>query len=178
MRSFIFLSIIFFCVNCSNNVKRPENKIDSTNEKKESLINKTLQDTCADIDKQLLKFSNEFKATAVNLNESISPEFKIFLEKLDTTCLRQQKSYKLFIATILAKLYVFHIHKLEVGSDLLNMKNGSGKIIITEFIRLLGYQNKRIEFFNSGTIVRFIKHDPDLKTNKSLNELIKRFEWD
>ena len=82
-----------------------------------------------------------------------------------------------FIATILAKLYVYHIEYGEVGYDLLGMKTGAAKTIIKEFQILAGY-NKRMEFLNSGNVVSYIKQDPELRENKTLQKLVKQFKWE
>jgi len=124
-----------------------------------------------------LKYAENFKASTVNIEESLSAELRNFINKIDTNCLRQQKQYKFFIAAIPAKLYVYHIEYGEVGYDLLGMKTGAAKTIINEFQILAGY-NKKLEFLNAGNIVAFVKHDPDLRENKTLHKLIKKFNWD
>jgi hypothetical protein len=137
----------------------------------------TITDSCNSYDSLLSEYAETFKALTVNLEESISAELRNFINTVDTNCLRKQKQYKYFVATILAKLYAYHIEYGEVGYDLLAMKTGAAKIIIKEFQILAGY-NKRLEFLNSGNIVSFIKQDPELRTNKTLQKLISQFKWE
>lgn len=176
VESGFMLLLIFLTVfsNCKQVERQKEDK--SPAEVREIAYQTAVRDSCDSYDSLLLAYAENFKALAVNLEESISAELRNFINTVDTNCLRQQKQYKFFIATVLAKLYVYHIEYGEVGYDLLGMKTGAAKIIIEEFQVLAGY-NKRLEFLNSGNIVTYIKQDPELQTNKTIRKIIKQFNW-
>ena len=169
------LVFIAFFSNCNQVEKKKESH--TLTQTRQIVQQRPIADSCNNYDSLLSEYAENFKASTVNLDESISAELRNFINTIDTNCLRQQKQYKFFIAAIPAKLYVYHIEYGEVGYDLLGMKTGAAKIIIKEFQILAGY-NKRLEFLNSGNIVSYVKHDPDLRENKTLQKLIKKFNWD
>ncbi len=133
---------------------------------------KLLPDTCGNYDKILIRLAGKFIPTSMYLDKSISPELRSFITSIDTSCLRKQKQYKFFVSEILAKLYVYHVKKIEVGANLLSMKTGAAKTIINALQLLTGHQHVR-EFYNSGMVVDFIRKDSLLKKDKKLYALIK-----
>ncbi len=174
-KAYILLLLITF-TSCGQAETKNKNANKSISTVKPQKIYTT--DSCANYDNLLIKYADSFEAKAVCLDESISAELRNFINKIDTNCLRKQTEYKFFIAAILAKLYVYHIDCCEVGSDLLGMKKGAASIIISEFQILAGYNVRGLEFLESGNIVSYIKHDPELRENKILEKLIKKFNWD
>lgn len=171
---YIIIFIAFFS-SCNQVEKKKDNS--NLTPVQQVVQQATITDSCNSYDSLLSEYAETFKALTVNLEESISAELRNFINTVDTNCLRKQKQCKYFVATILAKLYAYHIEYGEVGYDLLAMKTGAAKIIIKEFQILAGY-NKRLEFLNSGNIVSFIKQDPELRTNKALQKLISQFKWE
>lgn len=125
----------------------------------------------ADYDSILIKYSNNFTATEIDLNKCLSKELSSFLLETDTICLEKQKEYKNFIANVLAKLYNHHLKCCNQGYDLLGMKNGAANIIIHYFQKTAGYNTANLEMLNSGTIVDFIDKEQSFKNNKTVQEL-------
>lgn len=124
-----------------------------------------------DYDSLLVKYSNSFKATEIDLNKCLSEQEQSFILKVDTNCLEGQKEYKKFIAIILAKLYSHHLQCCNQGYDLLSMKEGAASIIISGFEKLAGYKGRNLEMLNSGTIVDYIDKEPSFKNNKTVQVL-------
>jgi hypothetical protein len=169
MKILIYFLLLFVSfIQCKEDKK--ERKEVSSN-----LIKTNSSDTCINYDDLLLKYANQFKAVAVCLDESISPELRNFLNKIDTNCLRKQNQYKFFISLIIAKLHSYHVDCCELGSNLLCMKNGAARLLINEYQTIAGYTNVR-EFLNSATIVSFIKHDSSLNINTILRKQIEKFD--
>jgi hypothetical protein len=125
-------------------------------------------------DSILAKLAHEFKPASVDLDRSISGRIDSFLLAADTVCLRNQKGYKLFIATILAKEFYYHVSIGHQGYDLQSMDGGGARIIVEDFKKMAGYQGRHLEMLNSGTIMDFIKKDDSLKNE--LSYLIKQIE--
>jgi hypothetical protein len=122
-------------------------------------------------DSILIKYSNNFRVTAINLNKCMTQEFQSFILKADLNCLEKQNEYKNFIAIILAKLYLHHLQCCNQGYDLLSMKEGTATFIINAFEKLAGYNGKNLEMLNSGTIVYYIDKEPSFKGNKTVQRL-------
>lgn len=132
---------------------------------------------CTDnYDTLLLKYSNQFTAVSIDLGMSLTPELSSFLLKIDTNCLRKQTEYQVFIITILAKLYYYHLVCCNQGYDLYSMTKGASGIIINEFEIIGNYKGKQFEMLNSGNVVEVIEDEKPLKNNKTIQELIKRIK--
>jgi hypothetical protein len=125
-------------------------------------------------DSALLRYSDSFVASTIDLNESLNDEFKNYVLSLDTTCLRQQENYKYFIITMMAKLYLYHLKCCNQGYDLYQMTGNPAKIIINEFERIGKYERSQNEMLNSGMIVDVIAQDSSLKRSEKIDELVKK----
>lgn len=173
MRLLFFSIALIFIFSCNrssvNNTKDTVSKNDTASKVNESICN-------VDYDSSLLKYANNFKATTIRLDKSLSSELDSFLLFVDTNCLRKQKNYSLFIATVLAKLYCHHLKCCNQGYDLQSLEQGSAKIIIEDFKKMAGYQNQRLDMLNSGTVEDFIESRQDLKSNSQLKEIVKEIE--
>jgi hypothetical protein len=129
------------CSSSLNNKAVPKNS--NSNEPKTIVCNQNY-------DSLLLKYSNDFTPITVDLNKSLSSDLRSFLLSIDTTCLRKQNEYKYFIAFILEKLSLHYLKCCNQQYDLYQMREGAAAIIINEFNRLAGYENKDLEMLNSG----------------------------
>lgn len=164
--AFSILSVLLFeCTGSQNKVP------DQSADKKDNIL------ACLDIDTALLEYVKDFDPRAIDLDESLSPRLKQFINTIDTTCLRRQKQYKYFIISIVAKLYRYQVTCCKIGYNLIDMKEGAAKTIINEYQNLIGYPGKR-EFLNSGTVIAYIKQDSLLREDKMLKEIIKQVGWD
>lgn len=151
------------------------------NENKIVLESQTIADTTIkpcinDYDSLLIKYSNSFKATEIDLNKCLSEQAQSFFLKVDTNCLVEQKEYRNFIAIILAKLYIGHLQCCNQGYDLLSMKEGAANIIISAFEKLAGYKGENLEMLNSGTIVDYIDKESLFMNNKTVQLLRKEIK--
>lgn len=124
-------------------------------------------------DRDLAKYSESFEASTIDLDKSISPSLDSFLINIDTNCLRNEKGYKVFVTTILAKLYYFHLKCCNQGYDLQSMAHGGAGVLINEFKRIAGYNEQRLEMLNSSTVVDYIDHHQELKDNANLKVIVK-----
>lgn len=125
-------------------------------------------------DRDLAKYSESFEASTIDLAKSISPSLDSFLIDVDTNCLRKEKRYKVFITTILAKLYYYHLKCCNQGYDLQSMAHGGAGVLINEFKRIAGYNELRLEMLNSSTVVDYVDHHQELKDNIKLNIILKK----
>jgi hypothetical protein len=170
MKAIIILWFLIAITSCSEN-KKPSEK-----EEKKELSSMTSKACDENYDSLLLKYSDEFKAENVMLNKSLSPELSSFVLRIDTTCLRRQKEYRVFITTILAKLYYYHLICCNQGYDLRSMKEGASNVIINEFEVLGNYKEKGLEMLNSGNIIDFISTEESLKNNIPIQELVRKIK--
>ncbi len=127
-------------------------------------------------DSLLIRYSTNFRATAIDLDKCLSQELRSFILKVDTNCLMKQQQYKNFIAIILAKLYRHHLQCCNQGYDLLSMKSNAAGIIINEFEKLAGYYKHEPEILISGSIMDYIDNEQSFQNNKSVKELRKDIE--
>lgn len=127
-------------------------------------------------DSVLIKYYNKFKATNIDLTKCISRELDSLILKIDTACLEKQLEYKNLVAIILTKLYIHHLQCCNQGYDLLPMKEGSAKIIISSFQKYSKRDNIKLEMLNSGTIVQYIESDSFFKNNKTIQLLRIKIE--
>ncbi len=127
-------------------------------------------------DSLLLKYANEFAATTIDLNSSLSSGLKSFLLSVDTNCLRKQKEYKYFVALILEKLALHHLKCCNQHYDLYQMREGAATIIINEFDRLAGYGGQQLEMLNSGVVMDYILNDKTLSTNPTISRVKNAME--
>ena len=140
---------------------------------KENASTQAKTQPCEDYDSLLIVYANNFKAEGIDLQQSISEKLDYFLLNIDTACLRQQSNYKFFVATILLKLYHYHLTCCNQGYDLLGMGEGGSNVIVNEFKRMGGYSQKaHLEFLNSAKVVDAIKKDSVLKENTALKHLL------
>ncbi len=168
MRFLFFLIILIFILGCNS----------GNPEKNNSAANVTIvkQEVCDnDYDRLLIKYAGDFKAANLELDKCLLPQLDSFLLHVDTNCLRKQKEYKTFIAIILAKLSIHHLQCYNQGYDLLSMEKGGAKIIVDDFRRMTGYQNKHLDMLNSGFIFDFIESDKTLKENSTIKLLVRKY---
>lgn len=156
--------ILILILSCNNNNIRTNSNLDKN-------IN------CSDkADSLMLKYSAEFNPTQIDLSKDISDGLDSLLLQTDSSCLRQQESYQLFISTILAKLFYFHLYQGHQGYDLRSMERGGAKRLIQEFERMAGYSDTQPEMINSGAIMNYIEKNKRLKENSVLIALKKRID--
>lgn len=161
------LSIIlnlFFLSSCYEN----GNKVSMDSQ---TIADTTIKPCNIDYDSLLLRYSNSFKATEIDLSKCFSKQEQSFILMIDTNCLEEQKEYKNFIVVILAKLYLHHLQCCNQGYDLLSMKEGAASIVINAFVKLGSYTGKSLEMLNSGTIVDYIDKESLFKNNKTIQAL-------
>lgn len=179
MKLYIFLiSIAVTFYNCSN-TNKPKIIAKKSYEKKPEIADNCNQSDSLLLikDRLLLKYANEFKPISIELDKSISNNFRQFIETIDTNCLRHQKEYKPFITIILAKLYAYHEKCCGQGYDIDGMKEGGAKLIVNEFERMIGLANERIEFLNSFRVIDYIVNDETLKQNKTLQKILNEVKY-
>lgn len=133
-----------------------------------------LQNYCIPgFDSSILVLANEFKPTTIDLDKSISAKLFEFIKSADTNCLKQSKGFEIAVATILLKLYIYHLQCCGMGYDLHGMKKGKATILINEFERMAGFSGNQIEFINSFIIVDYIKKNEDLKNERLLKNYLR-----
>jgi len=162
------LFILFLIYSCQEKNRGSKEVTVDTNGNKQIPI-------CNNCDSALSKFSNNFVPKDLELSNSISPELDSFLRHADTNCLRKQNLYKPFLATIFAKLAVYHLKCCHQGYDLFQMKGTSANILVHEFENVSDYHRNKLEMLNSGVVFDFIQEDSSLESNKMLKELHKGY---
>lgn len=165
----LFFSFIILYGCNSLNEKRPAIQSNTDKEVKRIICNQNY-------DSLLLKYANEFTATTIDLNSSLSSDLKSFLLKVDTNCLRKQSEYKYFITLILAKLALHHLKCCNQGYDLYQMREGSAAIIINEFDKMSGSVNEHLEMYESGFVMDYISSDKTLSTNSIIKKVLRQFK--
>ena len=155
-----FLLLLLVLISCSN--VKEENKLKT----------QTPSANCINYDSTLLQFANTFDPKKVNLSKAISPKLDTFLLSLDTTCLRKQSNYEIFISVILLKLYLSHLRCCNQEFDLASMKKSGPSIIINEYQKLSGTAGKHVEFLNSRFIEDYVLKDETLKNNVLIRPLL------
>ncbi len=167
MRFLFFLIIVFFISGCNSNNQDKNSSPANVSASKLKVCNN-------DYDSLLLKYANDFKASTIDLDESLSPQLDSFLLYADTNCLRKQKEYKTFISIILAKLCLHHLQCCNQGYDLLSMETQGAKVIVVDFRNMSGYQNKHLDMLNSEFIIDFIESDKKLKENAGIKSILTK----
>lgn len=162
MKALMIINIIVF-LSCNNS----SNHFEKSQMTKDTMCNEHYDST-------LKELANNFNPTSISLDRSISGKLDSFLLAADTNCLRKQNEYKLFIATILAKQFYYHVSVGHQGYDLQSMEKGAAKIIVEDFKKMAGYQSPQLEMLNSAVIMDFIKKDEHLK--KELADLVSQIE--
>lgn len=172
MKSLSLLCALIFLISCQSKLPKNSDSISKIPDVKK-LCNENY-------DSVLVKYAKDFKSTYFELSKNLSPELNSFLLQVDTTCLRQQKEYRFFIATILAKLYYYHIVNAHQGYDLQLMEIGGSKVIVEEFKKMAGLDKRRYEILNSDNVVCFIQKDAILSEDTTLKSILKQInaEWD
>lgn len=127
-------------------------------------------------DSLLVRYANEFSATTVDLNGSLSSDLKVFLNSVDTGCLKKQTEYRYFIALILAKLALHHLQCCNQHYDLYQMNEGPASIIINGFNGLAAYESNNLEMLNSGLIIDYIKSDSSLSVKPPVLCVLNAYE--
>jgi hypothetical protein len=174
MKLLVILVISTLKFSCSDNKKSAEKPISPglrTSIQTDTVIcNEQNSDSLAD-------FVKTFKASSIDLSNSISRELASFLQRVDSNCLRRDTMYRVFITGILAKLYLYHLDCCSQAYDLQSMESPPAKVIVNEYRRLLGYlPGQGIEFLNSGKVEDYILNDSILSKNSILKPILKQIE--
>jgi hypothetical protein len=126
-------------------------------------------------DTTLVRLAKSFQPRDLHITESMSNELNQFMLHVDTTCLRKQKMYQFFIVTIWAKIALYQLKCCNQHYEMRPEKNGA-KIILEEFERMAGFQNKHVEFLSSAEAESFIKRTPELYDNPYLRSIMVKIQ--
>ena len=120
-------------------------------------------------DSSFLKLAQDFTPDKIGLDKCLPGSLDI-----DTNCLRSLPHYKYAVLLILVKLYDHHIQVAHQGYDLYSMRSGAAKTIIDEFDIIGGYNKRRLEMLNSGTVLDVIDKEPALRNDPLIKKYYER----
>jgi len=126
-------------------------------------------------DTTLVRLAKSFCPKGIDVSHSMSNELNQFMLQVDTNCLRRQEKYSFFINVILAKVVLCQLKCCNQHYEMRQERDGA-TLIVNEFERMAGFQNKRIEFLSSCEVEVYINTTPKLKSNAYLNSIMVKIK--
>ena len=126
-------------------------------------------------DTTLVRLVKSFQPKDIHITQSMSNELNQFMINVDATCLREQKMYQFFVNTIFAKVVLYQLKCCNQYYEMRHEKEGA-KVILDEFEKMAGFQNKQLEFLSSSEVESFIYRTPDLNDNPYLHSIMVKIK--